>query len=867
MTVRTRVEQANFIYRDTTDPGTSHGSNAGYLVGVRWINTSTKKEFVCVDNTANNAVWTETTQTGGSGTVIGPNSSDDRHVVVFSGTGGVHVRNSTMVVEDSGNATINGDLIVTGDVYISGFASVSGTGDVIGPVGVTANTLVRFDGATGKEIKATGITVDDNDSLVLDMVTGITSLQYNSTGLIITDDGSSAGVGGAVPYVVLNTVPTGFVKVGIFPGTGGVTATLVAEPPDDDSLTHIKVNVSDGVFTNGLKANNEYARVFAETPAGLNRFHATSSGTEHVAGSGILRVGHDNVGGHGLKITDDASTIDETWPPIPIVTLGINDTIPSVMVVGRMGVTSQSILQVVPEGFGPDTPSVMLTSDDIGLGDTFANTVEVSPTFSKLSASITGDATKFNYTKVSDSGIEIHSKNYVSISGTSEVEVVSTSSTVQVRTDVVTGAGMFISPDLSTIDSNYPAVPAAGLLIGNDTLFLSGAGCTTYSSFIQMTPSGWGPGTPNISVGIDDENLFNTFSNGLVVSTTDTKLRASLSGDTANFNSVTVDSSSINITTTSGSIGITATTDINVTSSSDITISGSTSLNLLSDGFLNITSDSMLASNTRFHFSNANDPTHHYLIIDDDGSNHSLSAIPVTLIAAPSDGYMAIGIQDGTYSIQFAPLQNIIGVHGNTYFHDALTVSGTLTAMNTFNAGTVRTSSINQSNGTQIFDVANRSLSDGTTSQMAWTTSGVRLPNLTATTVPYLDASKYINSSSVTPTELEYLSGTTSSIQNQLNSKAASVTPVKTVTNSETISSSYLVYLADGGSNPILLTLPNAAASSGSRYVVKKIDGTVNAVTVSGVSSQTIDGSSYISIDVQYEAINIISDGSNWFIF
>lgn len=40
----------------------------------------------------------------------------------------------------------------------------------------------------------------------------------------------------------------------------------------------------------------------------------------------------------------------------------------------------------------------------------------------------------------------------------------------------------------------------------------------------------------------------------------------------------------------------------------------------------------------------------------------------------------------------------------------------------------------------------------------------------------------------------------------------------------------------------------------------------MNAVTVSGVSSQTIDGSSYISIDVQYEAINIISDGSNWFV-
>jgi len=43
---------------------------------------------------------------------------------------------------------------------------------------------------------------------------------------------------------------------------------------------------------------------------------------------------------------------------------------------------------------------------------------------------------------------------------------------------------------------------------------------------------------------------------------------------------------------------------------------------------------------------------------------------------------------------------------------------------------------------------------------------------LTASTVPYLDASKVLTSSAVTPTELGYLSGASSSIQTQLGTKA-----------------------------------------------------------------------------------------------
>ena len=49
------------------------------------------------------------------------------------------------------------------------------------------------------------------------------------------------------------------------------------------------------------------------------------------------------------------------------------------------------------------------------------------------------------------------------------------------------------------------------------------------------------------------------------------------------------------------------------------------------------------------------------------------------------------------------------------------------------------------------------------------TGGGTKLLNLTATTVPYLDASKVLTSSAVTPTELGYVSGVTSAIQTQMD--------------------------------------------------------------------------------------------------
>lgn len=45
----------------TTSPGVTDDSSAGYQIASRWINTTSKHEFVCVDSTVGAAVWKQIT--------------------------------------------------------------------------------------------------------------------------------------------------------------------------------------------------------------------------------------------------------------------------------------------------------------------------------------------------------------------------------------------------------------------------------------------------------------------------------------------------------------------------------------------------------------------------------------------------------------------------------------------------------------------------------------------------------------------------------------------------------------------------------------------------------------------------------------
>jgi hypothetical protein len=75
---------------------------------------------------------------------------------------------------------------------------------------------------------------------------------------------------------------------------------------------------------------------------------------------------------------------------------------------------------------------------------------------------------------------------------------------------------------------------------------------------------------------------------------------------------------------------------------------------------------------------------------------------------------------------------------------------------------------------------------------------------------------------------------------------------------------------ADPTSNAITLTLPAAATAGGGKtYIIKDEGGTaaINNITIDGDGSETVDGVTTVDITSPYGALNLYSDGSNWFVY
>lgn len=87
---------------------------------------------------------------------------------------------------------------------------------------------------------------------------------------------------------------------------------------------------------------------------------------------------------------------------------------------------------------------------------------------------------------------------------------------------------------------------------------------------------------------------------------------------------------------------------------------------------------------------------------------------------------------------------------------------------------------------------------------------------------------------------------------------------VDSVSTNTTLTSSHDVVLVDATSGGITITLPTAVGVKGQRHTIKKIDSSVNAITIATTSSQTIDGATKAMLLAQYDAIEIISDNANW---
>lgn len=87
-----------------------------------------------------------------------------------------------------------------------------------------------------------------------------------------------------------------------------------------------------------------------------------------------------------------------------------------------------------------------------------------------------------------------------------------------------------------------------------------------------------------------------------------------------------------------------------------------------------------------------------------------------------------------------------------------------------------------------------------------------------------------------------------------------------TKTSSYTMTSTDTVIFANALTNSVTITLPTAASLPGYRFYIKRIDGSVNPCAVMRSGSDTIDGQTSFTIDQQYTAVMLVSNGSAWYI-
>lgn len=89
---------------------------------------------------------------------------------------------------------------------------------------------------------------------------------------------------------------------------------------------------------------------------------------------------------------------------------------------------------------------------------------------------------------------------------------------------------------------------------------------------------------------------------------------------------------------------------------------------------------------------------------------------------------------------------------------------------------------------------------------------------------------------------------------------------VATATTTHSVADTTDLLLCSASGGAFTVTLPAAASHSGRILSIKKTDSSLNAVTIDGNASETIDGATTTRLSTQYESVDIICDGTNWHI-
>ena len=97
-------------------------------------------------------------------------------------------------------------------------------------------------------------------------------------------------------------------------------------------------------------------------------------------------------------------------------------------------------------------------------------------------------------------------------------------------------------------------------------------------------------------------------------------------------------------------------------------------------------------------------------------------------------------------------------------------------------------------------------------------------------------------------------------------SNGGSFGSVRSVSATTTITTSDYAILANSTAVAISVTLPAASTVTGRIFFIKRVNAGANSVAVNPVGGETIDGGPFHSLTAQWARVEIISNGSAWFI-
>jgi hypothetical protein len=89
---------------------------------------------------------------------------------------------------------------------------------------------------------------------------------------------------------------------------------------------------------------------------------------------------------------------------------------------------------------------------------------------------------------------------------------------------------------------------------------------------------------------------------------------------------------------------------------------------------------------------------------------------------------------------------------------------------------------------------------------------------------------------------------------------------IRAISSAPTITAADYTFACDATAAGFTVTLPAAATNTGRIFNIKKVDSSVNAVTIDGNGAETIDGAATLAITTQWTSIKVQCTGTEWIV-